>query len=93
VNHLEYVVYLGHLIIGFGSAALYTNGVAYIENITVEKQWPYCQAIFYGIGSIGGGVGILLTGQFLNINSRFYLPGFGANSKINPSNPNWIGAW
>jgi organic anion transporter 4A len=89
-ENLEFMLYIGHGIIGLGSVALYTNGVAYIEDITHVTQSSYCQAIFYGIGSIGGGLAILLTGQFLNINSRFYLEQF---ESIQVNNPNWIGAW
>jgi hypothetical protein len=48
--YLQYIIYGGHLIIGIGSVSLYTNGVAYIEEITLPNQSTYSQAIFYGIG-------------------------------------------
>lgn len=49
-SNLQYLIYIGHFIIGFGSVALYTIGVAHIEDITTEKQSSYCQAIYYGLG-------------------------------------------
>lgn len=92
VSGLEYSLYVGHAIIGVGSVAMYVNGIAYIEDITVLEQSSYCQAIFYGLGSIGSGVAILTTGQFLNINSRFYTHKLD-QVNIKTTNPNWIGAW
>lgn len=49
-SNLQYLVFIGHFIIGLGSVALYTIGVAYIEEITTVKQSSYCQAIYYGLG-------------------------------------------
>lgn len=90
---LEYLLYFGHLIIGFGAVAIYNIGVAYIEEITPTGSSSYCQAIFYGIGSIGGGLGFLVTGQFLTINARFYMDSYEPNDWITPDHPYWIGAW
>lgn len=44
-------------------------------------------------GAIGGGVGILATGQFLNINSRFYLDSFKKQNTLSTQSSNWIGCW
>lgn len=49
-SRLEVLLYIGHLIIGFGSVAAYSVGVAYIEEITLPHQSSYCQAAFYGSG-------------------------------------------
>ena len=91
---VDFLLYIGHLIIGFGGVAIYRIGIAYIEEITHATHSPYCQAIFYGTGSIGGGLGFLITGQFLNINARFYMgDDYEPNKWITPSNTYWIGAW
>jgi len=92
-SNLQYMIYFGHFIIGFGSVALYTIGVAYIEDITTVKQSSYCQAIYYGLGAVGGGAGILLSGQFLNLNARFYMSSYKLQSIISPKSTLWIGAW
>ena len=92
-SNLQYMVYFGHFIIGFGSVALYTIGVAYIEEITTIKESSYCQAIYYGLGAVGSGVGILVTGQFLNVNARFYLSSYKLQSIISAKSSLWIGAW
>lgn len=47
----ELLLYLGHFIIGFGSVAIYSVGIAYIEEITPKHQSSYCQAILYGSGN------------------------------------------
>lgn len=90
---LEYLLYLGHLIIGLGSVVIYSVGISYIEEITPADRSSYCQAIFYGVGSIGGGIGFLVTGQFLNINARFYSSSYEPNNWITIEHPYWIGAW
>lgn len=92
--HLEYLLYLGHLIIGFGAVAIYSTGIAYIEEIVPRDRSSYCQAIFFGVGSIGGGLGFLVNGQFLNINARFYMSSsYEPNDWITVEHPYWIGAW
>ena len=50
--NLQYLLYFGHIIIGFGSVALYTIGIAYIEEISPPQHSSYCQAIFYGLGML-----------------------------------------
>lgn len=49
-NQFNYMLYIGHFIIGFGSVVIYSVGVAYVEEITLKHQSPYCQAILYGTG-------------------------------------------
>ncbi len=45
------------------------------------------------IGSIGGGVGFLISGQFLNVNSRFYSSTYTSIEWLTPQSTFWIGAW
>jgi MFS family permease len=112
-SNLQLLIYLGHFVIGFGSVALYTIAVAYIEEITTKEQSSYCQAIYYGLGIFyikiiitylfkinfktlgagGSGVGILLTGQFLNLNARFYTNTYTLQNLLTPKSNLWIGAW
>jgi hypothetical protein len=48
--NLQYLLYAGHFLIGFASVAMYTVGIAYVEEITLENESAYCQAILYGCG-------------------------------------------
>lgn len=90
----EYLLYLGHLIIGLGSVVPYSNGISYLEEISPPASSAYTQAIYYGVGSIGGGIGFLITGQFLSINARFYMgANYEPNNWITIDHPFWIGAW
>jgi hypothetical protein len=93
-NQLNFLIYIGHLIIGFGGVAIYSVGIDYVENLAPEKLSPMCQAIFYATGAIGGGIGFLCTGQFLNLNARFYMgSSYEPNNWIKPTSNFWIGAW
>jgi hypothetical protein len=51
LKHIQGVLYIGNIIIGFGSVAMYTTGVALIEEIATPSKSALCQAIFYGIGN------------------------------------------
>lgn len=91
---LEYLLYLGHLIIGLGSVVPYSNGISYLEDISPPASSAFTQAIYYGAGSIGGGIGFLITGQFLSVNARFYMgSNYEPNEWIDIDHPFWIGAW
>ena len=93
-NQLTFLIYLGHLIIGFGGVAIYSVGIDYVESLAPEKRSPMCQAIFYATGAVGGGIGFLCTGQFLNLNARFYMgSSYAPNSWVKPTSNFWIGAW
>jgi MFS family permease len=50
--NLHYLLYGGHFIIGLASVAMYTVGIAYVEEITLPNESAYCQAILYGCGMI-----------------------------------------
>jgi len=93
-NQLTFLIYLGHLIIGFGGVAIYSVGIDYVENLAPENKSPLYQAIFYATGALGSGIGFLCTGQFLNLNARFYMgSSYGPNSWAKPTSSFWIGAW
>lgn len=51
-KHLAVVLYIGNIIIGFGSVALYSVSIAYIEEIVDSKKSSIFQAIYYGVGKI-----------------------------------------
>jgi MFS family permease len=93
-KNIKIVLFIANVVIGFGSVALYSIGIAFIEEIVLPEKSSLCQAIFYGVGAIGGGVGILITGQFLTFNSRFYLDSYKKYSNnLTTKSSNWIGCW
>ena len=49
-NQLTFLIYIGHLIIGFGGVAIYSVGIDYVENLAPKTRSPLCQAIFYATG-------------------------------------------
>lgn len=49
-SNLKYILYAANLVIGSGSVALYSVGVAFIEEAVVPSKSALCQAIFYGVG-------------------------------------------
>ena len=50
-NQLTFMIYIGHLIIGFGGVAMYSVGIDYVENIAPAVRSAMCQAIFYATGN------------------------------------------
>ena len=51
-NQLTFMIYIGHLIIGFGGVAMYSVGIDYVENISPKAHSALCQAIFYATGEV-----------------------------------------
>lgn len=90
MNKMKFIFYLSNSINGVSSVALYTIVVSYIENIFIKEQVAIRQGIYYAVGSIGVGIGMLITGNFLNING-LSMKKISVNYKQN--NVNWIGAW
>lgn len=88
----KFLLYLGNLINGVGSVALFTIGIAYIERIFPREKAAYCQGIYFAVGTVGGALGIVATGRFLMIytrlTSRRRLP-----SWLTPTHPLWVGCW
>jgi MFS family permease len=96
LNYMKYVFYLANMINGVSSVALYTIAVSFIENIFLKDQVNVRQGVYYAIGAIGVGIGMLATGNFLNINGALTTSTAGsaaatATSRMNSSNVNFIG--
>lgn len=49
-SNIKYILILSNLIIGCGSVALYSVGIAYVEEIVNPEKSSLCQAIYYGVG-------------------------------------------
>jgi MFS family permease len=86
------LLYIGSVVNGIGSVALSTIGIAYIERIFSKEKAAYCQGIYFAVGTVGGALGIVVTGRFLllyiNLTPQQNLP-----SWLTPSHPLWIGCW
>lgn len=46
------ILYAGNFIIGLGSVALYTVGIAYVEEIAIDSKSALWQGILYGTGNL-----------------------------------------
>lgn len=93
LNNLKYVFYLANIVNGVSSVALYTTAISYIENIFTSKRATLCQGIYYAVGAIGVGIGMLATGNLLNVNASVGRRNSNNGHKIDSNNVNWIGAW
>jgi solute carrier organic anion transporter family, member 4A len=91
-QYAKFLLYLGNFVNGIGSVALFTIGISYIERIFPREKAAYCQAIYFAVGTIGGALGIIVTGRFLQLFTKLtvhkQLP-----SWLTPSHPLWIGCW
>lgn len=90
LNNLKYVFFLANIVNGVSSVALYTTSISYIENIFATAKAPLFQGIYYAIGAIGVGIGMLAVGNLLNINASV---GKYNYKKIDHNSVNYIGAW
>lgn len=89
LNNMKFIFYFGNVINGVSSVALYTIAVSFLENIFPKDQVNLRQGIYYAIGAIGVGIGMLATGNFLNINGNLK----SRHRQSNSNSVNWIGAW
>ncbi len=91
-RHAKLLLYFGNFVNGIGSVALFTIGISYIERIFPREKAAYCQGIYFAVGTVGGALGIVVTGQFLllytKLTPRKRLPAW-----LTPTNPLWIGCW
>lgn len=49
VKSIKAILIIAKMLIGFGSVALYTVGIAYIEDLVPEEKSSICQAIYYAV--------------------------------------------
>ena len=92
IQQAKAMLYLGNFVNGIGSVALFTVGVAYIERIFPKEKAAYCQGIYFAVGSVGGALGIVVTGRFLQLFTKL-TPKRRLPSWLTPSHPLWIGCW
>ena len=96
LNEMKYIFYLANIINGVSSVALYTIAISFIENIFKKDEVNLRQGLYYAVGAVGVGVGMLATGNFLKINSsiktmRKLQQQYSNNFLLNSNNVNWIG--
>ena len=92
VQHAKAILYLGNFVNGIGSVALFTVGIAYIERIFPREKAAYCQGIYFAVGTVGGALGIVVTGRFLQLFTKL-TPKKRLPSWLTTSHPLWIGCW
>ncbi|CAF0929996.1 unnamed protein product [Rotaria sordida] len=88
----KFLLYSGNFINGIGSVALLTIGIIYIERIFPREKAAYCQGIYFAVGTVGGALGIVVTGRFLLVYTTL-TPKQRLPSWLTPSHPLWIGCW
>ncbi|CAF3667968.1 unnamed protein product, partial [Rotaria sordida] len=88
----KFLLYSGNFINGIGSVALFTIGIIYIERIFPREKAAYCQGIYFAVGTVGGALGIVVTGRFLLVYTTL-TPKQRLPSWLTPSHPLWIGCW
>lgn len=93
MNKMKYIFYFSNMVNGASSVALYTIVISYIESIFSKEQAHMRQGIFYAIGAIGVGIGMLITGNFLNLNGVPHKKSPKKYLGLNSNSVNWIGAW
>ena len=98
INNMKYVFYLANIVNGISSVGLYTTAVSYLENIFDKEKVHMRQGIYYAVGAIGVGIGMMVTGNFLNVNSSKLKQMIKDddnnntnNNNIDSNNVNWIG--
>ena len=91
-QNAKVLLYLGNIVNGIGSVALFTIGIVYIERIFPRDKAAYCQAIYFAVGTVGGALGIVATGRFLLLYTRL-IPRRRLPSWLTPTHPLWIGCW
>jgi organic anion transporter 4A len=90
LNNLKYVFYLANMVNGVSSVSLYTTSISYIENVFGSTKAPLFQGIYYAVGAVGVGIGMLVTGSLLKIDASVAKLNI---AKKNPNSDKFIGAW
>jgi len=78
------------LLIGAGTAPLFTLGAAYIDENVKPKVSPIYLGIWYVCTSFGPGIGFVAGGSLLNVYVDLIQP---PGIELKPEDPQWIGAW
>ncbi|CAF0726669.1 unnamed protein product [Didymodactylos carnosus] len=91
-SNAKALLYLGNFVNGIGSVALFSIGIAYIERIFSKDKAAYCQGIYFAVGTVGGALGIVVTGRFLQLYTKL-TPRSKLPPWLTPSHPLWIGCW
>ncbi|XP_065641204.1 solute carrier organic anion transporter family member 4C1 [Hydra vulgaris] len=85
-----FIFILSKLLVGAGTAPLFTLGAAYIDENVKPKVVPIYLGVWYVSTSFGPGLGFLAGGSLLNVYVDLIQP---AGIHLNPEDPRWIGAW
>jgi len=84
------IFFTAAICVGFGTTAVSTLGISYIDDNVESKESPLYFAITIGIKIFGPVLGFLLGSLCTNIYINFpFENGYG----LTPSHPEWIGAW
>ena len=88
-NDLAYSTYiLANLLIGIGSAPLYTVGQAYIDELVYPKYVPIHFGVFQMVAVIGPAFGYGVGSAFLSV----YVEPW-EDTSLKTTDPAWVGAW
>ena len=80
--------FVGQLVIGIGTAPLYTVGISYLDELVLPKYLSIHLSAVYVVSTLGPALGFGLGGAFLSIYINPWIdPG------ISPSDTGWLGAW
>ncbi|RNA26631.1 solute carrier organic anion transporter family member 1A2 isoform X1 [Brachionus plicatilis] len=90
---VKYLLYIANIVNGLSSASMTTITFSYIEDFAPSKKLSSVyESIYFVMGAFGVGVGFMITSWCLKIHTDIdrmkELPFW-----LNPSHPNWIGAW
>jgi sodium-independent organic anion transporter len=81
--------FVAQVVIGLGSAALYTLGPSYLDEVVEKHNLPLYLGIFFAMAALGPAGGFVLGGLFL---SSWVDPG-KEPLDVKETDPEWVGAW
>ncbi|RNA02974.1 solute carrier organic anion transporter family member 4A1-like isoform X2 [Brachionus plicatilis] len=87
---IKFFFYASNFINGISSVSMHTIVVSYIERMFKKEQVPIRQGIYFAVSAMGVGIGMLLTGNFLNISAQKNLQ---HSYLFNSHSYDWVGAW
>ncbi|CAH1773391.1 unnamed protein product [Owenia fusiformis] len=86
------ILIAAQIMIGSGSTPIYTLGTTYVDDHVTKAKSPIHIAPMYAMGALGPVLGFVLGAVLL----QYYVDIFSIDFmklKINPNDPQWIGAW